>query len=759
MNFNELVVNDNHFDEIAKKGFFKIRDFKLNTPEQLLGIEDIKGEEKEPYWESIRFITLLLYIHQRHADKKKPFGPMIEEGNRRTIIPSDITKEQAEGLFRNISKIESPIIKSKLADILWECRQLGKDNITAAKIAIQAYNESVDYLLNNYTKGEFYFLYSWEILERLSVLVQFIKDEQERNNLYKKLLSYLSNTAILQQGKNSGLFVTVFRILSEINLNTSEVLEVITALNNFLQEHSSKIPLHSLRSICESGIIIARKKQDKDLVNSLSSQKAETYVAEANARKDVMGKVSFLRDAIIAYNGIPDKEGRIESLKQELASIRPNIQNEMANIELKPIDVRQDVENMSNFIGGVSLEESIIRWLSYFDVFPTYEYIVNNAKNEPVSFAEQLFPISFLDEDGNVTYQTSNDTAEEKIEGRILKNFRLYISFDVQIYVRNGIILLYNEHSFTLEDIQNIISNSPFIPKQNILIFSKAFYYFLRFEMLEAVTLLIPQIENSLRHILSPLKNTDVIRADGRELSVIDIERLLSLCKELKLLTDTESFYLETILCHPVFALRHVIAHGKAKDTVGNNMHSFMMCFLIFYLSMRHKMNSYYEENPSVEKRTKTIPKINKYIEAMKIFISENKSLFESDAHEITLMSQLARTLQKFSNGLDIDIEYNRDIDDIKRVDGKPIKPYLIIHKLGDDSNNILVCEAKKIDTSSPDEITKDKERIKEMTSSEGKFHYRVGCFLLIDTQINELNTFWYENRKEIANVKINISN
>ncbi|GHT08835.1 hypothetical protein AGMMS49573_07390 [Endomicrobiia bacterium] len=50
-------------------------------------------------------------------------------------------------------------------------------------------------------------------------------------------------------------------------------------------------------------------------------------------------------------------------------------------------------------------------------------------------------------------------------------------------------------------------------------------YHFLRFEIMEAVSLLVSQIENLLRQILKNAGvNTNVIRSDKIEQSKIDVE-------------------------------------------------------------------------------------------------------------------------------------------------------------------------------------------------------------------------------------------
>lgn len=348
------------------------------------------------------------------------------------------------------------------------------------------------------------------------------------------------------------------------------------------------------REIYEVAISLSRKIGEKDQEYYFAAERAESFVKDASKNQNILTKATFIRDAIIAYNTIPNKDKRIEELKQELARIRPDIRSAMVPIEIGSIDIKKYVDEMNLRIKSTSLEECLIKWLSYFNAFSSHELLMQIAqKNDSFSFSD-LFRMELIDEDGKVVYISQANTEEDRIQRKLFRTFHFGTSLCAKAYIENGIKSILKEHSFTLEDIQKIISDSPFIPAEHILIFSKAFYYFLKLDTLEAILLLTTQIENNLRHILLPYKNTDVIQADGRELSLISIEKLANSCEELNLLTKTEAFYLKTILVHPSCALRHEIAHGKVKDNIGNNIYGLTLCFLTFYLTLKHKINTYY---------------------------------------------------------------------------------------------------------------------------------------------------------------------
>ena len=89
------------------------------------------------------------------------------------------------------------------------------------------------------------------------------------------------------------------------------------------------------------------------------------------------------------------------------------------------------------------------------------------------------------------------------------------------------------------------------------------------------------------------------------------------------------------------------------------------------------------------------------------------------------------RALKKY----DLDVEYNKDIDTIKRLSGWPngCYPDLIIHKRGTNTANLLVMECKGWWSDERD-ILNDKKKIREFLNSE-RYRYLFGLLIVFERE------------------------
>lgn len=97
----------------------------------------------------------------------------------------------------------------------------------------------------------------------------------------------------------------------------------------------------------------------------------------------------------------------------------------------------------------------------------------------------------------------------------------------------------------------------------------------------------------------------------------------------------------------------------------------------------------------------------------------------------------LNKALKKY----DLDVEYNRDIDTMKRLDGWPngCYPDLIIHKRGTNAANLLVMECKGWWSGERD-ILNDKRKIREFLNSE-RYQYLFGLLIVFERE--EIRLDW----------------
>ena len=99
--------------------------------------------------------------------------------------------------------------------------------------------------------------------------------------------------------------------------------------------------------------------------------------------------------------------------------------------------------------------------------------------------------------------------------------------------------------------------------------------------------------------------------------------------------------------------------------------------------------------------------------QAIGITIERDRVLFENDAAERTITAKLACYIQELFPDWDVDCEYNRHFDGVKRLkdicnssgngEGNAVYPDIIIHRRMTDEN-LVVIEVKKTTNNSTDD-------------------------------------------------------
>ncbi len=132
---------------------------------------------------------------------------------------------------------------------------------------------------------------------------------------------------------------------------------------------------------------------------------------------------------------------------------------------------------------------------------------------------------------------------------------------------------------------------------------------------------------------------------------------------------------------------------------------------------------------------------------AIEALLTSERELFAVDVNERSLTARLALHLQRGFPDWHVDCEYNRLGDGIKRLpqpegtntgdrQGRTIFPDIVVHRRGERSN-LLVIEVKKHDN---DDVERDVEKLRGLTSLDGEYSYRCGIHLIFDCSRGEVS-------------------
>ncbi|WP_461200844.1 hypothetical protein [Anoxybacillus sp. TBDG-1] len=128
-----------------------------------------------------------------------------------------------------------------------------------------------------------------------------------------------------------------------------------------------------------------------------------------------------------------------------------------------------------------------------------------------------------------------------------------------------------------------------------------------------------------------------------------------------------------------------------------------------------------------------------------------DQELICDDVHERSIAHWLAVHLSTVFYEWDVDVEYNRDCGDVKRIydngesRGKSVFPDIIVHKRGTEEN-LLVIEIKKWFSSSSRSDASDLEKIRAYLVSP-TLQYRYGAFVKIGQSLEDVRfVVWTKN-------------
>ncbi len=124
--------------------------------------------------------------------------------------------------------------------------------------------------------------------------------------------------------------------------------------------------------------------------------------------------------------------------------------------------------------------------------------------------------------------------------------------------------------------------------------------------------------------------------------------------------------------------------------------------------------------------------------------------LLNVNANERSIIHRLAVYLHREFESLNVDVEYNRDGHEIKRLRNLPnvkcdnVLPDIIVHTRGNNHDNLLVVEVKKLGN----ENGSDEKKLVEFTKplNQNGLGYRWGLHLILDCEAQANDSLrWYE--------------
>ncbi|MGP1386344.1 MAG: DUF4209 domain-containing protein [Thainema sp.] len=210
-------------------------------------------------------------------------------------------------------------------------------------------------------------------------------------------------------------------------------------------------------------------------------------------------------------------------------------------------------------VKGKTLFDALCSLVFEYSLIRTIEDLRSEAEQEMQIYKSHLIPMALVDREGKT--KAISGKSKSDLENKMFEIARFYQQWYGLNFVVPACHQICSEHTLSLEDLSFIFDENSFIPQGREPIYAQGLLAGLKGDLLVATHLLIPQLENSLRHILkqdgSVASKRAIIQEDFTLGKILDSPDLL------EVLSKDIIFALKGLLNEPMGSnLRNEICHG-----------------------------------------------------------------------------------------------------------------------------------------------------------------------------------------------------
>lgn len=521
-----------------------------------------KGDETAA--ELYSFLGSVTSFLLRFDTPREPYGPRFQDGDRRGLTPADLPASDIDAIREIAQHAKDPALLARLFDVIWE----GTKDHLACEEAAGAYLEAAQHL-----QDEENWVHAVECFHRGIYLACLLGKSED---LYKRAEICLLEATKEAAGEPRGLFcfrlmdlLMYFRIgdpkeFGPIALKIAEVLQI-------------QKDLYRARPYWE----IAAKWQG--LAKNIEGKKAallsaaETYVAEAESRLEGnspsrIAAAHLLVQGIEALRRAGGDPTRIRELRKRLAGYQKESLSEMHELSGE-VDIPEAVEPaVRRYVSCADFWDALTR-LAFGQGLESLAELRERVLAQAGKYPFKHFGTNtILDEHGRTIEKQEGlswpqgAAYEEALEREMFQDAVHGWGVIAQCFIEPARSQLFNDHHPALNDLRFMVTNHPFVPTGHEEFYLRGIHAGFHGEFIEASHLLVPQIENSIRHVLET-RGVDVsnLKPDGTQQSNM-LKCLLKKEETLQIFGEELCFGLRGCLIEKSgFAFRDKLAHGLLK--------------------------------------------------------------------------------------------------------------------------------------------------------------------------------------------------
>ena len=545
--------------------------------------------------QSLQLLSGFTDYHVEPDHRTTPFKIMLTWPGRRTLIPSEVLPAQIDVLAEFLPSVKNAGLRARMADVVWLVQRWRSES---AETAISAYCDCLEQVRAGTATFMFGNQSPWsnsamELLIRAARISHATKWKLKSSIRLQELIWELVLTAYKNQKPENFLRIAKVYIDQEFSPKPKPIAswcEHLVRSEALLTEPDQRIELWK----------VAARSYDLTKADHKSTrcmiEVAECHVQKADLVESAITTTQFLRNAIKVLRSCRDTKERREELEGRLRQIQPSIQDEMGTVS-REVNHRKLMEHHIASIEGISWPQAF-RYLIHCAHPPEPDQVCFEIQKQ-MDTAEHkaMNPKEIVDFQGRLIFRSPGFTEDEeecKLHLRFLMSLHREKCREKSVFGAINPIrrVICDEHLVSVNAVQEMIKDSPFIPPEHVYIFARAIVHFLAGESIEAASLLVPQLENSLRHTLD-LVGVDTSTTDDNGIQTeASLSRLLNPKNKWRRQLDENlpQRYVHEIDLLFNFAggpsIRNQIAHGKVSESAFWDHNMVYASWLIIHLAV-----------------------------------------------------------------------------------------------------------------------------------------------------------------------------
>jgi hypothetical protein len=565
--------------------------------------------KREPDFGVYRLLTSLCGLHFKVEDQAGVFGPQWAINDKRSAIPDDWRGEQNRILAELIPRLRHPGLRARVADVVWTCnKKVGE----AAHAAIDAYCEAAEGLGSGVYKDRFQssIQASQEEIDLIQRALQIASQVTKKGKLPDRVIDNITRLYDLARGNIEPVpFSKIARLRLQHELIDPGALAFdAEAVATAASANANRYPL-AIKAVWDLAAAAHARAGDNDAKRRCQLSGVDQTLKMREQVDSAAAAAGWTRTAIAELRQIEGTNAKREALRQEMRALQEKAQDEVGSFSV-PLDLSAMESGTIRLFESLTLPSLLMQFALLSRPQP-----VQMLRDQALAIAKEgyistMFGTVHVDAEGKIIAETEGapfdgEPSEDWIEDTISKNMEIMRRVVVagrieparQTIMRNYAL---NERHFLV-----IVSTSPFIPPEQAMTFALGFARFMQGDYISAAHLLIPLVENSVRHVLwsanfdASKMMPDMLQED-RPLSAL-LDQLRPQME--KILSPEVVLEIDLLFNHrPGPALRHEFGHGKVASGYCYHPDVIYACWFIYHLSCAPLLRSWNEHiAPAIE--------------------------------------------------------------------------------------------------------------------------------------------------------------